>query len=478
MWQNARNIAKKSWPLLRSDIRFWLLLLFLIRLVGITNPPLEVGHNWRQSLTNMIARNFVEEGPDLLHPTVDTAGAATGIIGAEFPFFNLLIYLLAMFTGYEHWLGRLVNLLVSTVGLYFYFKVLAELLPKRLAAYATVVLGVSIWFAFSRKIMPDTFSVSLVMTGLFFALRYLKTGNVWQLLLFGLLSCLGMLCKIPAMSLLSFLGVMWFVPALDRKRVWLVAFTAVLAFLPVAFWYFVWVPHLVSTYGFQLYFPKSLSEGWFEIRPLWPNFLEKFYFSALHSYLGLAACLAGIWVLAKKYAWQWSFALAVFAAVFGLFILKTGAVFPLHNYYIIPFVPVMTLCCGMALYQLKYRTAVALVVLIGIEAIANQQHDFKVPADKAYKLTLESLLEAHVPTGGKVVINGGQSPQDMYFAHRKGWSVSNVELMRPQFADSLGRLGARYLIIDKNQFANSSHFKTYNKLMENQDYVVYALDAH
>lgn len=475
MWQNARNIAIKSWPLLRSDIRFWLLLLFLIRLVGITNPPLEVGHNWRQSLTNMIARNFVEAGPDLLHPTVDTAGAATGIIGAEFPFFNFLIYLLAMFTGYEHWLGRLVNLLVSTAGLYFYFRVLTELLPKRLAAYATVVLGVSIWFAFSRKIMPDTFSVSLVMAGLFFALRYLKTGNVWQLLLFGLLSCLGMLCKIPAMSLLSFLGVMWFLPALDRKRVWLVAFTAVLAFLPVAYWYFVWVPHLVSTYGFQLYFPKSLSEGWFEIQPFWPEFFEKFYFSALHSYLALAVCLAGIWLLVKKMAWQFSLGLVTFSLVFGLFILKTGAVFPLHNYYIIPFVPVMALCCGVALYQLKYRTAVALVVLIGVEAIANQQHDFKVPSDKAYKLKLESLLQTHVPAADKVVINGGQSPQDMYFAHRKGWSITNHEAMKPHFVDSLAQRGVRFLIIDKIQLAKYVPSQKYKRLSENQHYVVYAL---
>jgi len=37
-----------------TDIRFWIFLFFLIRLVGITNAPLETGHNWRQSFTNMI----------------------------------------------------------------------------------------------------------------------------------------------------------------------------------------------------------------------------------------------------------------------------------------------------------------------------------------------------------------------------------------------------------------------------------------
>ena len=42
------------------DIRFWILLFFVFRLYGITNAPLEIGHSWRQSLTNMIARNFLK----------------------------------------------------------------------------------------------------------------------------------------------------------------------------------------------------------------------------------------------------------------------------------------------------------------------------------------------------------------------------------------------------------------------------------
>jgi hypothetical protein len=44
---------------LLTDIQFWIVLFFLIRMIGITNPPLEIGHNRRQSLTNMVARNFL-----------------------------------------------------------------------------------------------------------------------------------------------------------------------------------------------------------------------------------------------------------------------------------------------------------------------------------------------------------------------------------------------------------------------------------
>src|SRR5258708_1308722 len=43
-----------------KDIRFWILFFFLLRMYGITMPPLEVGHNWRQTDGLMIARNFYE----------------------------------------------------------------------------------------------------------------------------------------------------------------------------------------------------------------------------------------------------------------------------------------------------------------------------------------------------------------------------------------------------------------------------------
>jgi Gpi18-like mannosyltransferase len=110
-------------------------------------------------LTNMIARNFLENGVNILHPTIDMAGEKSGIIGSEFPFYNYLIYLGSVLFDYSHWIGRLINLFVSSFGLYFFYKLIKNLFDKQTAFNATIVLTVSIWFAFSRKIMPDTFSV-------------------------------------------------------------------------------------------------------------------------------------------------------------------------------------------------------------------------------------------------------------------------------------------------------------------------------
>jgi hypothetical protein len=93
---------KRAFHSIISDIRTWIYFFFVLRLVGITNAPLEIGHSWRQSLTNMMTRNMFQNGPDLLRPMIDMAGEKSGIIGAEFPFFNWLNYLLAAGFGFEH----------------------------------------------------------------------------------------------------------------------------------------------------------------------------------------------------------------------------------------------------------------------------------------------------------------------------------------------------------------------------------------
>ena len=45
------------------------------------DPPLEVAHNWRQTLGAMIARNFLETDNNILYPRIDITGEKTGITG-------------------------------------------------------------------------------------------------------------------------------------------------------------------------------------------------------------------------------------------------------------------------------------------------------------------------------------------------------------------------------------------------------------
>jgi hypothetical protein len=457
-----------------ADIRFWIIVFFLLRLIGITNEPLETGHNWRQSLTNMIARNFLENGSNILYPKIDMAGEKTGIIGAEFPFFNYLIFVFSYIFDYSHWLGRLINLIISGIGTYYFFRLIKNLFDKQTAFNATIVLSVSIWFAFSRKIMPDTFSVSLVIIGLHYAYTFLKSGLKLDLFLYFFFCTLGILCKIPALSLFSVLFIVIFIKEIDIRRKLSLYTLGALGFSVVCLWYFYWIPYLLETYHYQLFFPKKIGEGFQEIIPLMPELFEKFYFSSLQSYLTLICCLLGVFLLFKSKNIYFKLGIGIITSVFVVFIIKTGAVFPLHNYYIIPFTPIMALLAGYAIAKIPLRYQYILLGLIALEGITNQQHDFRIKESQLYKLELEKITNENISNNDLIIINGGQSPQDIYFSNRKGWTVENSDINNPLFVDSIANLGAKYLIIDINRIDT---FTTQHKeIYRDNHYSIYKLN--
>ena len=104
------------------DFRFWLMLFFLLRLTSITDAPLEISHNWRQSTVNMIARNYYEGNTTFFYPMMDNAGEKSGITGTELPLLNLIISETASIFGWQHWYGRLINLIVTSIGIWYFFR--------------------------------------------------------------------------------------------------------------------------------------------------------------------------------------------------------------------------------------------------------------------------------------------------------------------------------------------------------------------
>ena len=467
---------KKKLFNLFSDIRFWLIFFFLIRLFGITNPPLEAGHNWRQSLTNMIARNFLEVKNNIFYPMIDMGGEKTGIIGSEFPLYNYIIYLVSEIFGYDHWYGRLINLIVCSIAIFFFYKLIRGLFSKTIAFNSSMVLILSIWFSFSRKIMPDTFSIALMIIGLFYAYYYLKEGSAKSLILFFIFSTLGILCKIPALTLFSGLAVILFINTIPKERKVKVIISGVISFAIACTWYFYWVPYLLETYGYQLYYPRSLSEGLLELKNYIPDLLEKFYFNAFRSFIAAACFFAGIYFLIISKNKNLKIGICIISVVFVVFIIKTGYVFAVHSYYVIPFTPVMVLLAGIAISKLKPTFQTIILIAIAVESIANNQHDFFTPQNQVYKLELEAITEKYIPKDELSVINGGLSPQDMYFTHCKGWTIYNNNVTNQRFMDSLQGLGAKYLIIDEHKL--NVDFNQYQSLYRDSNYSVYALKPH
>jgi len=458
-----------------KNIRTWIFLFFLVRLVGITNPPLEVSHNWRQTTVTMVARNFYEGEANLFYPAIDIAGEKPGITGMEFPVLNYLIYLVSLVFGYAHWYGRLINLVVSSFGLLYFYKLSAKYFSASTAFNATILLLFSLWFTYSRKIMPDTFSVSLIFFGLHFGTNYLDGATtIRNLLLSFLFILLGALSKLPSAYLLVL-----FIPFAFNKRS--KTGTKVVFFMVSGFamiltllYYLLWVPYLNAQFGFEhFYMGTGLVKGLREIATHWPETLEKFYLDALQI-SGFLIFLAGLWLMLKQKHTHLRLVFVLTSLCYSVLMVKAGFAFYHHAYYILPFVPVMALVAGNALGAIKSnKLRLVLLLVFCAESILNKTHDFFIKDNFAAVTTTESQLDQLGHRSDLIVINSGNVPTPMYFAHRKGWVTFNQNLQRAAYIDSLKNLGLKHIVVLKNVFGEHVELN-YNKSFQNEDFTLYS----
>ena len=303
---------------------FWVVIFFVIRLYGVTNPPMEVSHAWRQATTNMYARNFYEVDNDILYARVDHAGELTGITAKEFPVYNYLIYLTAEISGgFEHWYGRLINLIISSIGVFFFARIVEKYFSREIAVYSTIVLLSSIWFTYSRMIIPDTFSVSLCMIALFYGLQYLYEEKYrWSWLPFFFFGTLGVMSKVPALHALCFLAIPIFDSKVKISRKLVVAGLGIITLALIYIWYVYWINHITSTYKYHQHYYVSMLEGAQQLLSNFGEVIARFYHSALYSYIAFTAFVVGIYFIIKEKRRKLGWILGLSSITFLIFMMN------------------------------------------------------------------------------------------------------------------------------------------------------------
>ena len=457
-----------------SDIRCWIVLFFLLRLYGITNPPLEIAHSWRQVTVNMSARNFIETDNNVFYPRVDFAGNKTGITGMEFPALNYLIYLVSLVFGYAHWYGRLINLIISSIGLWYFYQIIKKYFTPSLAFNATFILLFSAWFTYSRKIMPDTFSMSFMLMGIYYGSNYLDAKkSAKNLSLYFAFILLGSLSKLPSMYLLIVFCPFIITKTIHPKTKLQFGLVSLVISIIVGVYYFKWVPYLTEHFGFYHFFMgKSITQGFQEIITNFEKSFEKFYLEALQI-IGFILFLIGVIISIikkdKKIITLFSLCFAAYLVV----IFKAGLTFSRHSYYIIPFTPVMALVAAYTLEKINNKKLIALILaLILIESISNKFHDFSIKDDYRAILNLEAKLDSIGGRNELIVINSGEVPTPMYFAHRKGWIDINDKLLDQAYVKNLKSNGLKRIVILKKVFGEDVRLP-YERNFENADFVIY-----
>ena len=463
---------KKTLTNLFSKVESWILLFFLIRLIGIIAPPLETGHNWRQVTGLMVARNYVEIDDNILFPRVDDNNGKEGIIGMEFPSLNYLHFAVSKIFGYQHWYGRLINLIISSIGLLFFSKIISRFFNKKTALTSTLFLLCSIWFSFSRKMMPDTYCISIMFIGVYYGVNYLDKGKYLNILLYLLFTSLAILSKIPAGIYFSLLIPMVF-SGFDKLRMILISTLTLVPIFLTFLWYFVWNPYLSKTYGIWYNSGKSLSVGFNEVISNLDLVSRNFTVNSFSSYIVFVIFLFGLFHVIYKRNRLLIFSISSVSIVFMIYVFKSGFFFYHHNYYIIPFVPIMALICGYGIVNINKKWLFFTLISLGLlEGILNQQHDFLIKDGVKYKMDLEIIADQVSSKNDLIAINGGKNPQQLYLTHRKGWTCSDSELNDKLFIKKIHKEGCRFIFVNKRGKTKTLNHKV---VYDDNNYIVYDL---
>ena len=399
-----------------------LLAALALRSWHLLDPPWDY-HNWRQTITLMVARDFARHDFPVLHPQVMWVSrnlpAAPSYFSGEFSIQSVLAAALYKVFGESDVLARLMTIAFSLAGIYFLYKLLERLAGPRAAwigASIYALLPYSIFFG--RVFMPDIPAVSLALGALWAA------GPV---LSFALAS-LAVLQKLTV----AFVGLP--LVYLVRRRILHPA--ALLAAVPPAAWY-LHSAAMARESGFAIMQPFRFGRD----LGLWlqPAFLGQMLralaFEAF-SPVGLALAAIGLfWPRRSPAARVFRLWIAGGAAV----LILSPSLLPANHYYFAVLLPAGAALAGLWLAQLP-RLPLALILAAFSAGALYSALPLYEPDRLPYELGVE--LRRITSPGDLIVTETGGSPNVLYFADRRGWMLGGV--YDPAVLERLHSAGARY----------------------------------
>ena len=150
----------------RREVWLIILLALVVRLVAINAPYTSI-HWIKQLQIAPIAKNFYEDGYNILWPETDYSADRPGYIEIEFQLVTFLTALLYPIFGIHEWVGRAVTISFSIGSLILIYALLRRYLGDRPATFGLLFLAFapSNWY-YSRVLMSESlmlfFSIGVV----------------------------------------------------------------------------------------------------------------------------------------------------------------------------------------------------------------------------------------------------------------------------------------------------------------------------
>ncbi len=472
-------------------------LIAIVLLIALTfrfykiNIPLADFHSWRQADTASVARNFVKNGFNLLHPKYDDLSNIQsgkenpqGYRMVEFPIYNAIfgfLYKNFSFFSLEIW-GRLTSIIFSLIIIAIIYYLLTKEVSRVAGFFASFIYAVFPFFVFySRVILPENTALGFSMLSILF-LYLLKNkknnqfSNFIKYFLSAILFAISLLIKpttiffIFPIIYLFYKNYKW---SFYKKIGFYLYF--LISFLPLVLWrQYInqfsegipvnqWLLTSVNTdQGLQKIFFK-------------PAFFRWIFFERINNLI-LGGYLTGFFILGmltkQKNYFFFSF---LISSLTYLFIFQGGNI--QHEYYQILIFPMLTIFSGLGINffvnninkllnpLIFYPALVIIIIFSWLFSFYQVKNYYNYSFDLIQQA---NIIKSLTDPQDKIITDKTGDTTLLYLSDRKGAPAIYKD------PEELKKLGYQYLITENKDQINILKNK-YQTVFKNNKFIIFKL---
>jgi 4-amino-4-deoxy-L-arabinose transferase-like glycosyltransferase len=451
-----------------------------------------------------VARNFYDEGMNILQPRVDKRADTNGITGMQFPSYEWLVAGSYHVFGFHEALPRIITWLIYVAGVIAFYQLVNQI------SGSVWLSGIGAWcltwspelYYHGINALPDVLAFTASTAGLFWFGRWRASKHLGYLGLSLLGVTLGGLTKLQFL-VVGFPIAVWVIRDVLQRRytvrdgVLLTLYAAVSVGLSLS-WY-AYALHLIQTSGltnFGLEF-RPAADWATGLHILKRNLLSDWP-ELLLGYGALGLLLVGLGRLVRHAPVRhpWFLPGVVWAVALGAYYLIELRQMEGHTYYMLPLLPVLLLLATWGAAWLlrtpKARNWLVILLLVQpIWAFARVNYGRWLTRDpdvapELFNPVTRAQLEAATPANALCLVGPDNSSCiDFYFLHKKGFAIEWAgQLVQPTakgqlyIAECIAR-GARYLYTNDSTSLQDARVQPYleQKLTQVGHFTVWKLRA-
>ena len=428
-------------------------------------------HVWRQCITLAVARNFYQEDMNILRPRVDRREDQEGVTGMQFPSYEYAVAVGYKVFGDQDWVARLVQFLFFSLSIWGFFRLVRILTDS--AMLAALAAWLYSWspelFYHGINALPDILALGASLWGFYFLFRYLKQEQWWQLAIGVFVLILAGATKIQYLAVGGGILVAWLLKINRtgwKTRDFGLLLAGVIILCVSALWYFYAVALTKSSglaeFGLHFRTFPALTDV---VRILHIN-LQMDVPETLLGFGTFGAFVIGVYhVLSRKlWATETGMILSGWFLVLLVYHMLELSQMEVHQYYMIPHIPIMMMVAGFGLIRifrskwkpLALAVLVAAPILAGVRIIPARWMDRTLVHPSLYDEQTRSEIIEQIPKG-KLAITGSDRSNCvyMYYLRTKGFGFNEDWPLDKPFGGNETRIenfvlrGAEVLVSDQ-----------------------------